>query len=411
MKSDNDNAASQVTIKQLIIASGRNVSALTDALSLMINSPVVVLAADGEVVAASPDNLGTNGYRIIQRKPVNENEYTFSCVLVGTENQYRSFGWTITQNEQVLGYCLVLCDEDSSIPTRFNDSIEVALSLYVTHIKNRVSIKQENRRLKEAFFYDLLFGNIKSNSDIISMGKIWGWEFHHPHLVLVVSTYDYSTTLQNSYSAEILKTTVDRVLASKWGTSTGTTISRNMITAVIETKGNCKSDQKREVIGLFEDILKSFDENNGISSLACGVGQPYQEPVDLFRSFQEAKIALEIGTLKGEKISFFNEMGLDCILFKHDLEDLRGYFHQILGPLLEYEDEKEDLLSILESFVECGFSVNETAQITFLHRNTLRYKLSKIESILDCSLNDMETRLNLVAVFKIKRLHIIDKTI
>ena len=48
--------------------------------------------------------------------------------------------------------------------------------------------------------------------------------------------------------------------------------------------------------------------------------------------------------------------------------------------------------------------MGKTAKVSFLHRNTLRYRVKRIEEILNVKLDDLNDRLNIMAAFKIKLL-------
>ncbi|WP_158640962.1 helix-turn-helix domain-containing protein [Lactonifactor longoviformis] len=73
--------------------------------------------------------------------------------------------------------------------------------------------------------------------------------------------------------------------------------------------------------------------------------------------------------------------------------------------LIEYDKYNHtDYLNFLESYIACDFSIHALAAKTFLHRNTVYYKLGKIESILNQDLNHWNTRLNLILCLCIKNL-------
>lgn len=52
----------------------------------------------------------------------------------------------------------------------------------------------------------------------------------------------------------------------------------------------------------------------------------------------------------------------------------------------------------------CGFNIGKTAQMMYVHRNSLQYRLKKIEEILEISLDDSMAYLDLVNCILIKRL-------
>lgn len=101
----------------------------------------------------------------------------------------------------------------------------------------------------------------------------------------------------------------------------------------------------------------------------------------------------------------FSDLGLERILYKHDLQDLKEYYVHVLGELHRQDDPESSLVTILESFAENQFDVGKTAKAIFMHPNTLRYRINKIETILGRSLADNNTRLDIVASLKIRRLH------
>ena len=51
-----------------------------------------------------------------------------------------------------------------------------------------------------------------------------------------------------------------------------------------------------------------------------------------------------------------------------------------------------------------GFSVGKTAEALFIHRNTLQYRLNKVEELLDVTLDDYMEYLDIVNCILVKRL-------
>ena len=79
------------------------------------------------------------------------------------------------------------------------------------------------------------------------------------------------------------------------------------------------------------------------------------------------------------------------------------YFQTMLGPLLQYDNANDtDLSVVLKLYLETNGRVNEVAQRMFVHRNTINYKIKKIESLLVCDLSDFFVRLNLSVAFMMK---------
>ena len=70
---------------------------------------------------------------------------------------------------------------------------------------------------------------------------------------------------------------------------------------------------------------------------------------------------------------------------------LENYYLDILGPIIE-NNKNKDILSvqILETYLSENCNLTSTAEKLFMHRNTLKYRIKKIEEALDCDLHNFE---------------------
>jgi sugar diacid utilization regulator len=73
-------------------------------------------------------------------------------------------------------------------------------------------------------------------------------------------------------------------------------------------------------------------------------------------------------------------------------------FEEVYKPLLQYDREKGgELAHTLETYIECNFSHTRTANILHIHRNSLNYRLQKIEDLLDQDIDRLDAFPFLVA--------------
>ena len=63
-----------------------------------------------------------------------------------------------------------------------------------------------------------------------------------------------------------------------------------------------------------------------------------------------------------------------------------------------------DLIKTLEAFFTCHGNLSQTAEMLIVHRNTLLYRMNRINEIADIDLNRPETRLALHLALTIQRL-------
>lgn len=70
-----------------------------------------------------------------------------------------------------------------------------------------------------------------------------------------------------------------------------------------------------------------------------------------------------------------------------------AFAHRVLLPLEVYDKKNKSLLiETLGVYLQENGNLLHTASRLFIHRNTLKYRLHRIEEICDCSLEDAEVR-------------------
>lgn len=71
-------------------------------------------------------------------------------------------------------------------------------------------------------------------------------------------------------------------------------------------------------------------------------------------------------------------------------------FRELLDPLVVYDRERDsDLVRTLSVFFECSENVSEAADRLFLHRNSVPYRLARVEELIGLDLKDHRARLTL----------------
>ena len=73
--------------------------------------------------------------------------------------------------------------------------------------------------------------------------------------------------------------------------------------------------------------------------------------------------------------------------------ELDSFSHDLLGPLVSLEArQRRDLFRTLELYVACGGNSVQTAQRLRTHRNTVLYRLERLETLLGVDLRDPQAR-------------------
>ncbi len=389
----------------LVVSAEEGLSGISNELSRLLSLPVIVTDTFYNVLATSIDN---DPLEIVVSTHFERQQNTayFKCTLDILGESYESFGLPIRQREQNHGYLFFLNKHsEHHILEKYEALNQFSASLCMLNLKQLNDLKEEKHRFKDAFLYDILYGNFKNKEDIISYGAIWKWELDQPHMVIVFSIIEYNHYSADRQLIETLLYIIDKTL-TQHGIEPITIKKQNEVIAIIPASEKTSFSSKSKLIDFLHYLIDETKETSLLNRVACGVGQIYDNPLELYRSYQESKVAYELGLLLKIEIPFFHNLGLERVLYKHDLQDLKEFYQHIVGDLVKYDQlNGSELMYTLESFAHHQFDLKQTSETIFLHRNTLRYRIKKIEEILNIKLDDFHHRLNITAAFKIKQLH------
>ncbi len=145
--------------------------------------------------------------------------------------------------------------------------------------------------------------------------------------------------------------------------------------------------------------------------LRVGVSNVSLAEKSLRRVYAEAVEAAEIGArlespASGASVISHWTLGLLDWLYHLPPEALRGNMYLAKIDVLAEHDSKTngDLVKTLESYLDYGGALAEAAAAIHVHRNTLLYRLGRIETIAEVDLKDAGQRLNLHVALKGRRL-------
>jgi hypothetical protein len=131
-------------------------------------------------------------------------------------------------------------------------------------------------------------------------------------------------------------------------------------------------------------IEKLKQSGMDLSKVSVGISNPYSELRNLKKAFHEALHAGIDALISGEEIKDYDNVGLVGFLapFRND-EWTDIYYNNLYNRLYHYDKTNEsNLMQTLLAYVRNGGNIAKTAEVTFQHSNTIRYRLEKIKSVL-----------------------------
>lgn len=268
-------------------------------------------------------------------------------------------------------------------------------------------IEDVEKKYQGEFIYDLLHFNFESEAELRSRGKLWGLDLSLPHHLLVLKLMSTDSKYHNSDLVDGLKAIVNETISSKGSKPVVAEIHDTLaiIFPVEELEGNHKI--KKNISDLAKLIQGKFQKEFAKTSVAIGIGKYYKSITDLGKSFQEAKTALELSRFleRDQHITCFEDLGIIRLLANISYQQLEDYYKEYLTALIDYDlKNKTNFEETLQIYFQKNGDINDTAEKLFLHPNTLRYRLKKIEEITNSDLQKLEDQINLSIACKIAKM-------
>ncbi|MDO5516021.1 MAG: PucR family transcriptional regulator ligand-binding domain-containing protein [Clostridium sp.] len=125
---------------------------------------------------------------------------------------------------------------------------------------------------------------------------------------------------------------------------------------------------------------------------SAGMGSCIKGLKSLNSNYKRAKAALFMAESKGSEIEMFENMGVYRAIFTAENDDiLREIYYEKLGSIIEYDKKHNtSLRETLKMYLSSNRSVQSVSDKSYVHRNTVNYRIKKIKEILNCDLEDYD---------------------
>ncbi|SEI90581.1 PucR C-terminal helix-turn-helix domain-containing protein [Bhargavaea ginsengi] len=147
----------------------------------------------------------------------------------------------------------------------------------------------------------------------------------------------------------------------------------------------------------FSLILRYMRTNYPSIKIMSGLSRPYS--IDqLAHAYREATISLTISKENKIKkdllqLTRFEDLDLERVLFSENiLKEMNQVYKETLHKIREHDiNHSSALFETLCCYLESNMNVERTAQQLFIHKNTVRYRLKLIATLLNMSLDSVNT--------------------
>ena len=155
-----------------------------------------------------------------------------------------------------------------------------------------------------------------------------------------------------------------------------TAVDERNIIIVKELKPSDTYDNLMGTAKVIVDMLNT----EAMSKVHVAYGTIVNEIKDISRSYKEAKMALDVGKIfySERKVVAYNNLGIGRLIFQLPMPLCRMFIREIFDGKSPDDFDEETLVTI-NKFFENSLNVSETSRELYIHRNTLVYRLDKLQ--------------------------------
>ncbi len=160
--------------------------------------------------------------------------------------------------------------------------------------------------------------------------------------------------------------------------------SKDFVTAVDEkdiiiVKELGASDGHAELEKMAESILELL-RGEGEEDIRIAYGTIVGDIKEVSKSYKEAKLALDVGKIffDDRKVIAYSTLGIGRLIYQLPIPLCKMFIREIFEGKSPDEFDEETLTTI-NKFFENSLNVSETSRQLYIHRNTLVYRLDKLQ--------------------------------
>ncbi len=282
-------------------------------------------------------------------------------------------------DSQVIGdrHLLKIYDEDELqyilVAKGSSDDVYMIGRIAVSQMQGLI-IAYKERFDRNNFFQNLLLDNLLL-VDIYNRAKKLHVEVVQPRAVFLIETRQEKDS------------TVTELLKGMFTSQAGDYITAVDETSVILIKAldrepGMQTDREKELQYLDQIAHTIVDMMNSEAMLNVNVayGTVVEELKDVSKSYKEAKMALDVGKIfyAEQNVSAYNKLGIGRLIYQLPVNLCKIFIEEIFGDNLPL-DLDEETLTTINKFFENNLNVSETSRQLFVHRNTLVYRIEKLQ--------------------------------
>ena len=246
-----------------------------------------------------------------------------------------------------------------------NDDAYMVAKIAVSQIQNLI-IAYKERFDRNNFFQNLILDNLLL-VDIYNRAQKLHVEVEAPRIVYLVET----RMEKDNGATEMLKS----LFSSQNGDYITAVDEKNIILIKAVEK-----DESPEALEQTANMIVDMMNSEAMMKVRVSYGTVVRELREVSKSYKEAMMAMDVGRIfyAEKNVIAYSTLGIGRLIYQLPVNLCRIFIEEIFGGNQVYDIDDETLTTI-NKFFENNLNVSETSRQLFIHRNTLVYRIEKLQ--------------------------------
>lgn len=246
-----------------------------------------------------------------------------------------------------------------------SDDVYMVGKIAVCQLQNLI-IAYKERFDRNNFFQNLLLDNLLL-VDIYNRAKKLHIEVSVPRLVYLIETKSEKDGI------------VTELLKGMFSAQNGdyiTSVDESNVILIKSLEDGYTQDSLLDIANIIVDMMNT----EAMLNVKVAFGTVVSELKDVSKSYKEAKMSLDVGKIfYAEKdVMSYSTLGIGRLIYQLPINLCRIFIKEIFGDSIP-EELDEEMLTTINKFFENNLNVSETSRQLYVHRNTLVYRIEKMQ--------------------------------
>jgi carbohydrate diacid regulator len=187
-----------------------------------------------------------------------------------------------------------------------------------------------------------------------------------------------------------------------------TEVDEKNIIVVKELKADESYPEMEKTAKIILDMLNT----EVMAKVHVSYGTIVNEIKDVSRSYKEAKMALDVGRIfySNRNVIAYSNLGIGRLIYQLPIPLCKMFIREIFGGKSPDDFDEETLITI-NRFFDNNLNVSETSRQLYIHRNTLVYRLDKLQKMTGLDIRLFEDAITFkIALMVVKYMKYIEQT-